>query len=68
MAVKKAIAVAIKTANHIFEAEPGAACDSYVVQRKAPGAIRAMALMVTPVKPRVGCIVTSAVGPVDAMS
>jgi hypothetical protein len=32
---------------------PAAACPAKVSQRKAPGAIRAMAFMVKPVRPRV---------------
>jgi hypothetical protein len=41
--------------------EPSVACGANVNQRKAPGAMSAMAFIVNPVKPKVGVILTSPV-------
>src|SRR6202140_231745 len=41
--------------------EPSVACGANVSQRKAPGAMSAMAFIVNPVNPKVGVILTSPV-------
>jgi hypothetical protein len=60
MAVAKHRTSANTMPNHIAQPAIGAPYNDWiwkVSQRKAPGAISAMALMVSPVRPRVGLVV-----------
>src|SRR5437660_11905933 len=68
MAVAKHRARAARMPNHMSDPAMGAPycdCMAYVSHRNAPGAISAMAFMVSPVRPRVGFIFGCCSGPLD---